>query len=140
MIDCFDKEYAFLSNFYPSFIDEGKGYPTVEHYFQAMKTFNLAQHEKIRLAATPGQAKRFGRVCDLRADWEQVKDDIMLQALRLKFQDPELRAQLIATGDEYLVEGNTWNDCYWGVCQGIGKNRLGELLMQVREECNKNDD
>ena len=41
---------------------------------------------------------------------------------------------LLATGEEYLVEGNTWGDKYWGVCGGIGLNHLGKLLMQVRDE------
>jgi predicted NAD-dependent protein-ADP-ribosyltransferase YbiA (DUF1768 family) len=62
----------------------------------------------------------------------------MLDALRDKFSDPELRAKLLATGDEFLVEGNHWGDTYWGVCNGKGRNMLGSLLMKVREEI-KND-
>jgi predicted NAD-dependent protein-ADP-ribosyltransferase YbiA (DUF1768 family) len=62
----------------------------------------------------------------------------MLSALRIKFKNPELRAMLLTTGDEELIEGNWWRDTYWGVCEGIGQNKLGKLLMQVREEI-KND-
>lgn len=58
----------------------------------------------------------------------------MLDALRKKFSDDKLRSMLLATGEEYLVEGNTWGDKYWGVCGGIGLNHLGKLLMQVRDE------
>lgn len=60
----------------------------------------------------------------------------MLYAIRLKFRDPLFRAQLIATGEEELVEGNRWNDKFWGVClmTGQGENWLGRLLMQVRDE------
>ena len=56
----------------------------------------------------------------------------MRTALQLKFSDPTLRAQLIATGDAELIEGNTWNDTFWGVCRGTGKNMLGTLLMELR--------
>ena len=62
----------------------------------------------------------------------------MLSGLRIKFKNPELRSLLLATGNEELVEGNWWRDTYWGVCEGVGQNKLGKLLMQVREEV-KND-
>ena len=59
----------------------------------------------------------------------------MAYVLHLKFrQHPELGNLLIATGDAELIEGNIWRDTYWGVCNGVGKNRLGELLMQLRNE------
>ena len=135
MIDCFDGEFAFLSNFYPSPITDGNLiFPTVEHYFQAAKTTNIEEYEKIAAADTPGQAKRLGRKVTLRPDWEEVKDQVMLDALRKKFSDDKLRSMLLTTGEEYLIEGNTWGDKYWGVCGGIGLNHLGKLLMQVRDE------
>lgn len=137
MINQFNGDYAFLSNFYPSPIawsDSEKYYPTVEHFFQAYKTWDIDEHEAIRCAATPGEAKRLGRKCHLREDWEKAKDGVMLNALRLKFRNTELRKMLLATGDEFLVEGNAWNDTYWGVCNGKGRNMLGFLLMQLREE------
>lgn len=111
MIDKFDGQYDFLSNFYPSPIvykDNKIVYPTVEHYFQAMKTFQTDEHEAIRTAATPGEAKRLGRRCTLREDWDNIKYEVMYRALKMKFKDPELRAKLLVTGDEFLVEGNTW--------------------------------
>ena len=135
MIDCFDGEFAFLSNFYPSPIFAGNiWFPTVEHYFQAAKPTNMEEYKAIAAADTPGQAKRLGRKVTLRPDWEEVKDEVMLDALRKKFSIPELREKLLATGEEYLIEGNTWGDKYWGVCDGIGLNHLGKLLMRVREE------
>ena len=76
----------------------------------------------------------------LRKDWEEVKTDVMRDGLRLKFQDPTLRAKLLATGDEELIEGNTWHDNTWGACccpecaKKKKENRLGKLLMQVRSE------
>lgn len=141
MIDCFDGEFAFLSNFYPSMITvDGIVFPTVEHLFQAAKTVSLVEREKIAAAATPGQAKRLGRNVILCDNWEEIKDDVMLNALRLKFAILPLREKLLATGDEELIEGNTWHDNIWGNCSCDrckkieGQNKLGKLLMQVREE------
>ena len=141
MIDCFDGEFAFLSNFHPSMITvDGIDFPTVEHLFQAAKTVSLVEREKIAAALTPGQAKRLGRNVILCDNWEEIKDDVMLNALRLKFNNVFLRSLLLNTENEELVEGNTWHDNYWGNCtcdrcKDIeGKNKLGKLLMQVREE------
>ena len=141
MIDKFDGEFAFLSNFHPSMITDGnEWFPTVEHYFQAAKTETMEEYKAIAAALTPGEAKRLGRHIKLRSDWEEVKDQVMLDALRKKFAILKLREKLLATGDEELVEGTTWHDNVWGnctcdQCKDIpGQNRLGKMLMQVREE------
>lgn len=141
MIAMFDGKYAFLSNFYPSpFEVDSITFPSVEHWFQAYKTADPAEFKAIATAETPGKSKRMGRNCQLRPDWEEVKTDVMLNGLRHKFKDPELRAKLLATGDEELIEGNTWHDNTWGncVCQKCqntpGRNMLGMLLMQLRQE------
>ena len=114
-------------------------YTTNEHFFQAMKSLNPKERQAIVLAPTPGKAKRLGRKVSLRKDWEDIKEEVMLTGLRHKFSNPELRKKLLATGNEELIEGTTWHDNYWGICDcktcgGQGKNRLGKLLMQVREE------
>ena len=135
MIDRFDGEYSFLSNFELSpFTVNGIVFPTMEHYFQAMKATNQEDLLEIAKASTPGKAKRLGRKVKIRPDWEYVKKDIMLEGLHKKFAIPELRQKLLDTGDAYLEEGNTWGDRCWGVCNGIGENNLGKLLMRVREE------
>lgn len=135
MIDKFDGEFAFLSNFYPCTVRDGKlTFPSTEHYFQAMKTLDMVERINISRAATPGESKKMGRSVKLRPDWEEVKLSVMETALRLKFADPELAAMLKATGDEELVEGNWWNDTFWGVCNGVGENNLGKLLMKIRAE------
>ena len=135
MIDKFDGEYAFLSNYSASpFRIDYILFPTMEHYFQANKADNQNDYLHIAYAPTPGEAKRLGRKIQLRSDWEEIKDKVMLTGLRKKFADPELRNLLLATGNEELVEGNYWGDTYWGVCNGVGQNKLGKLLMQVREE------
>ena len=139
MIDKFDGEYFFLSNFSASpFRIDNVLFPTMEHYFQANKADNQNDYLRIAYAPTPGEDKRLGRKIQLRPDWEKIKDNIMLTGLRKKFADPELRNLLLATGDEELVEGNYWRDTYWGVCNGVGQNKLGKLLMQVREEIKNN--
>lgn len=140
MIKNFEGEYAFLSNFYFSpMIINNVVYTTNEHYFQAMKSLNPKERQAIVLAPTPGKAKHLGRKVSLRKDWEDIKEEVMLTGLRHKFSNPELRKKLLATGNEELIEGTTWHDNYWGICDceacgGQGKNRLGKLLMQVREE------
>ena len=141
MIDFFDGEYAFLSNFYnASCIFEEKLYPTVEHAFQAAKSLDLAERDWIAAAGSPGLAKRLGRRINLRPDWEKVKFDVMEECLRSKFADPVLKQKLLATGDEELVEGNYWHDNTYGNCSCekckdiIGRNMLGNILMKLRTE------
>lgn len=132
----FQGQYRFLSNFWPAPIRYGGIlFPTTEHAYQACKSDNVNEATRVSLLKSPGDAKRVGRTLAVRKDWEQVKEQIMLDVLRLKFTLPDLRRRLLATGDVQLVEGNTWGDRYWGVCNGTGANRLGKLLMQVRQEC-----
>jgi ribA/ribD-fused uncharacterized protein len=142
MIIEFEDQFAFLSNFYNSpFEYDGIKYPTNEHFFQAMKTLDQEERKVIAAVATPGEAKRLGRKVTLRADWEEVKTDVMMLGLRLKFsQNPSLAASLIETGDEELIEGNWWHDNTWGNClcakcsRTPGRNLLGMLLMELRKE------
>lgn len=135
MINQFTGKYFFLSNFAPSLLTVDEiTYPTVEHAFQAMKTLDPAERAQIAAVATPAAAKWAGRKVALREDWEQVKVEIMEELVRQKFSDPAYADQLRATGEEELVEGNTWNDRFWGVCRGQGQNHLGKILMRVREE------
>ncbi|HRY15457.1 MAG TPA: NADAR family protein [Candidatus Competibacteraceae bacterium] len=138
-ITSFRGEHAFLSNFQAvEIVYEGKPYPTVEHAFQAAKTLDPGERETVRLAKTPTLAKRLGRRVTLRRDWETVKVAVMRELLRLKFQQPALRERLLATGETRLIEGNKWNDrtwgCVWVKTQWVGRNLLGQLLMEVRTE------
>jgi ribA/ribD-fused uncharacterized protein len=131
-----DALYGCFSNFsnHAVFIN-GKEYPTTEHYFQAQKFAGTEYEETVRLAKTPAEAKELGRGGSLRADWEQVKEDIMKEGLLAKFiRHKDARKALFSTGSYNIVE-HTQNDAYWGDGgNGHGKNRLGELLVQVREE------
>ena len=142
VIDSFSGEFAFLSNFYRSRVAlDGVTYPTVEHAYQAAKTHDEALRAQIRIAATPGEAKRLGRKVPLRPDWEGVKVDVMHDLLVQKFADPFLGNMLRATNGATLIESNTWNDRTWGMVAGEGKNLLGKLLEEVRIQlCTATDD
>jgi len=135
-INLFDGEYAFLSNFYYApFYWQGLLYYYVENAFQSFKTFDLIAREKIRLASKPGKAKRLGHKVVLRPDWAIVCRPIMFTFIWQKFtQNEELERLLLATGVKLLIEGNTWGDTYWGVCNGVGQNWLGKLLMRARQD------
>jgi ribA/ribD-fused uncharacterized protein len=138
----FQGEYRFLSNFWPAeVIYEGITYPTAEHAYQASKTLDIEQRKKIAALKTPSEAKSAGRALTLRDDWEIAKFKVMEDVVRYKFtHHDDLRDKLLATGDAYLEEGNTWNDQIWGVYQGKGENRLGKILMKVRDELNQTRD
>ena len=139
-INLFDGEYAFLSNFYETPVEyNGLKFLSSEAAFQAQKT--LIETEQIKFTTlNPSQSKRLGRKITLREDWEDVKVQIMHEICRAKFtQNPELAQKLIATGNKTLIEGNTWNDTFWGVCRGVGENNLGQILMRVRDELIKKE-
>ena len=139
MIKEFQREHRFLSNFWPAEVYlDGIKYPTVEHAYQASKTLDDEERKIVRMAGRPGLAKREGKRVTLRPDWsDEMKLVIMEDLVRQKFQHKELKALLLATGDEELVEGNSWWDTYWGVCKGKGSNHLGKILMKVRQELDK---
>jgi ribA/ribD-fused uncharacterized protein len=124
-------DFGEFSNFagFPIQLD-GKTWPTSEHYFQAQKFEDEAYREKIRKTESPMIAARLGRSRKepLRRDWESVKVDI---------QHDDLTKLLLSTGDAKLVE-HTTNDSYWGDGgDGSGKNMLGQILMEVREQLKK---
>ena len=151
MINSFKGKYFFLSNYYPSPVSEKFKdgtiitYPTVEHAFQATKTKDISLRKQIANCATPKDAKHMGRHISLRKDWNDIKIQVMITYLRIKFSNPELKQKLINTGNDYLEEGNNWHDnlygnCYCEKCKDInGQNHLGRMLMQVREEAKNNE-
>ena len=128
-----------LSNFAPPGIEvDGFYWPTIEHYFQAQKFEDVSLRDRIRRAETPKAARELGqsRRYPVRADWDSVREDVMLLAMRLKFKIPSARELLLSTGTRELVESSPY-DYYWACGKdGTGLNRLGCLLMQVRAELN----
>jgi ribA/ribD-fused uncharacterized protein len=131
----FSGEYRFLSNFYPiDLVIDGITYRSAEHYYMSCKPDNDTVRDRIISAKSPSIAKRLGRKCKLRPDWEEkYRDKSMITALRAKFENSYLNGLLLETGDLYLEETNTWGDTYWGVCDGVGLNRLGKMLMFIRK-------
>jgi ribA/ribD-fused uncharacterized protein len=132
----FQGEYRFLSNFWIcNLVLDGLCYNSSEHAFMCQKTLDEDLRVQIRSAPTPAKAKLEGRKVSLRSDWEDVKVRAMYDAVYAKFsQNEDLKIKLLATGDRYLEEGNTWNDVVWGVCRGVGSNCLGQILMLVRSQ------
>lgn len=133
----------YLSNFYfePFTASDGKSYMTVEHYYQAMKFEGTAYAETIRNAETPVVARRLGGSRDypIREDWEAVKEQVMRDALRAKFtQNEGLKRKLLDNTEESpLIHDAQW-DGYWGSgVDGRGKNMLGVMLMELRDQLRK---
>lgn len=135
MINQFRGKYYFLSNFYErKIIYNGITYRNNEAAFHAQKS--LSDSERFS-NLTGAESKRLGRKVLLRKDWDTIKEKLMYEICLCKFtQHEDLKNALLMTGNKKLEEGNTWNDCYWGVCNGVGQNKLGEILMKIRNELN----
>lgn len=135
-------KYGEFSNFalYPIKL-KGKNWPTSEHYFQAQKFAGTDYEETIRKASSPMKSAQLGRSrkVKLRKNWDNLRDNIMYEAIKAKFtQHQELKELLLGTEDKLLVE-HTQNDSYWGDGgDGSGQNKLGKLLMKLREELRNN--
>lgn len=131
------EEYGCLSNFsrHPIIVD-GRKWFTTEAYYQGMKYNCVTKQEKIRLAGNPKEAKQLGYTLGTpRPDWEEVKFDIMLFALRVKCeQNPEVKSKLLESGDAILEEASPY-DAIWGTgIDGKGTNLLGKAWMLIRDE------
>ena len=128
-------DYRFLSNFeLGRVVFEGVQYPSSENAYQAAKSLDPQVRAKF-VNISPNESKKLGRKIDVREDWEEVKYGIMYQIVLDKFsRNYELGDLLIETGDKYLEETNNWKDKVWGVCDGVGKNWLGKILMDVRTQ------
>lgn len=145
----FRGEYFFLSNFYPYMKDgtkvddilimfESMAFECSECAYQAAKTLDINIRDQIS-QMTPWQAVAFWKLEQnrqyLRSDWQQVNLSVMEDILIQKFTaHPRLEKKLLATESAYLEGGNDWNDSFWGVCNGVGENHLGQLLMKIRQD------
>jgi len=139
--------YGFLSNFErtPITIMVRWGtvtYPTNEHYYQAQKANCEEVHDWIAFAPHARLAMVAGRQLEhneylkdkyMIKEWNKKKLNVMLEGLRVKFSNPNLRKKLLETGDARLYENNP-KDSFWGIGDGSGQSWLGKLLMQVRNE------
>lgn len=133
----FCEEYDFLSNFYLTPVTYAdRLYPSTENAYQAQKCPERAKEfENI----TPAKAKRLGRKVEVRSDWDEVKDRVMFDLIKIKFMNnPQLLNKLKEIKGP-IIEHNYWHDNYWGdctcpECQNIpGKNTLGHILEFWRD-------
>ena len=157
IIQSFTGKYAFLSPLFRSaFFFDNDQYNSPAAAFEAAKI--LSRPDRVSFIGwnmQPWNARRLGKNIPknwMRPDWDAAQFDIMLEIQRSKFSWPILREMLLDTEDAQLVHGNACHDNFWGVCEcqslpagkqkygigprcsGDGGNRLGLILMQVRQE------
>lgn len=142
MIDDFRGKYMWLSNFYLAPVRAfGILFPATEHAYMAAKT--LDHQERLMMAEmTAPDVKAYGKTITIRADWDIIRVPLMEELNLQKFTKHErLGKRLLATEDQELIEGNTWGDTFWGVCNGVGENNLGKIHMRnrlkLRERANR---
>jgi ribA/ribD-fused uncharacterized protein len=143
MIKEFKEEYSWLSNFSPcKIILNDIEYPSVEHAYVSCKS---SDEEWKKLCSddnnSPGKIKRKGREIKIVDNWEDIKEDVMFECLLQKYSQEPYKTKLIETGNQKIIEGNNWNDKFWGVClkTNKGKNKLGKMIMIIRSKLNKKD-
>lgn len=138
----FKGSFFFLSNFWLTPITiRGVMYKSVEHAYQALKTDDDKWIERIMNAPMPVDARRIGRCIPpelIRKGWDDVRLDVMRVLVKKKFTHPALQNLLLKTEDAEIIHLNTWNDTFFGVCNGVGDNHLGKILMHVRHMLQEN--
>ena len=134
VINSFDGEYDFLSNFYECpILWKGNLYRNSESIYQSYKTLDNVPFDFTK--TTGSQAKKISKKLNVRPDWNKIKFDLMYEICQEKFnQNTDIAQKLMNTGDAILIEGNYWGDTYWGKGNGVGQNNLGKILMKIREE------
>lgn len=140
MVEQFKGEYEWLSNFTLCDIEyEGITYPSVEHFYVAMKSTDPTYRLEVSKIETSGKAKRRGQKLEkegnLRSDWDDIKISTMRYALQQKYNTEPFRTLLLETKNMKIQEGNYWKDTFWGIYleTGEGKNILGKMIMEIRE-------
>lgn len=134
----FKGKYRWLSNFERcEILYKGILYGSTEAAYQAQKLSPDKNGIKVRHIFSKldaREAKALGRVVQIREDWDDVKLQVMEDVCRIKFNLPKFKQLLLTTKDAEIVESNWWGDTFWGVCNGVGENHLGEIIMDIREE------
>ena len=120
----------------PFFLDDAE-WPSIAHYFHAMKFADPAMREKIRQAPTPAKAARLGRsrLKRIRRDWRDVRITVMTRAVYISCRShPQQADALEKTGDNLIIENNSY-DYFWGCGRDRrGDNHYGKILMNVRSK------
>ena len=131
-------EYGYLATYSNhGFFKDGIYWKTSEHYYQAQKFVEPEVKLKIANAKTPKRASTIGRDrnLNLRSDWEEIKQNIMYDAVYFKFkQNKDILRKLLDTGNAELVEA-TVKENYWGCGpNNDGQNNYGKILVRVRKQ------
>ena len=141
MIEQFQKEYRWLSNFAPVLIVlDSIEYSSVEHAYMSAKSNSKSW--KIFCSNSHNSAgivKRASRNIILITGWETKKLDVMQNCLKQKFTQEPYKTKLLKTENQFIQEGNYWGDKFWGVCLKTekGKNHLGRMIMKIRDQLKK---
>lgn len=144
MILKFNKEHKWLSNFMPcTIVLDGRTYPSVEHAYMSAKSDDIqwkqtCTDENIK----PSKIKKMSKDIVLVDNWESIKVEVMRECLNQKFSQEPYKTLLLETGDTFIQEGNYWGDTFWGVDlnSNSGENRLGKLIMEIREKLKDQND
>lgn len=136
-------KWDWLSNFSPHPVNyNGIRYPTAEHAYQAQKFDDEARRRLIANLKLPRDAKAAAPHDDELPDqWYLLdRDRVMREVLTVKFSDGLLRRRLLGTGTTALVHLAPWDD-YWGTGKDErGGNRMGVILMELRERLRHESD
>lgn len=135
---CVGDDYGSLSNSAPYPISlESKMWYTAEHFFQAQKFHDLQVQKQILLTRSVTDMLWIANNPKLRVrrDWDLLKLDFMRTAVRAKFtQIPSLKKLLLNTADAVLIDHDADDDYWSDGGDGNGRNMLGVVLMEVRDE------
>lgn len=144
----FRGDYQFLSNFAVAPVHIlGRTWPSSEHAFQAHKSLFARDADAVPAwldklqSASIRESKALGKRLAIDLDaWNEFSTEAMRRTLAAKFSEPTFGYRLVATGDTTLIEYNAWGDRLWGVDSrsGLGENRLGKLLMELRAQLKEN--
>jgi ribA/ribD-fused uncharacterized protein len=134
----YENEYYCLSNFSSFAVEEHNiVYQTSEHLYHCKKFTDPGIIQEIlqTRSAHDAQLVAIRNKTSVRADWSDVKLRIMKEILILKMnQHPYVKKKLLQTGKRQIIE-NSWRDDFWGWGEHKdGKNMLGTLWMEIRDE------
>lgn len=146
MIQNFSGNYRFLSNFWRCKVYyDNHWFPSVECAYQYAKCFTDSDKLLLLKVTDSFESKKLGNYVALRSDWDSIRLWVMENLVSQKFSNFPLDMLLLSTGEEELVEGNTWHDNFWGncvcpACENItGFNNLGKILTKTREGLHEKD-
>lgn len=141
MICQFRGEYYFLSNLYPCHLQyDDMDFLSLEHAYLYLKYNNNDFRYKCLSDIPANILKKSTTGLTLTKDWNSIKIHTMYELLKIKFNNEPYKSLLLDTSNQNIVEGNNWNDTFWGVdintTPNYGENHLGRLIMKVRDELN----